>query len=72
MYVRQFCSFLSGLEPLALFFLCFFVSQSGLLMNEVYLPAGEVTDDRRTTELINLLKNTNVNVIYVGFVVCLG
>lgn len=28
----------------------FFVNQSGLLMNEVYLPAGEVADDRRMTE----------------------
>lgn len=51
MYVRQFCSFLSGLEPLAFFFLCFFVSQSGLLENEVYLPSGEVADDRRMTEI---------------------
>lgn len=42
--------FLSGLKPLALLFLCYFVSQSGLLMNEVCLPAGEVADDRRITE----------------------
>lgn len=70
MYVRQFWFFLSGVEPLALFFLRFFVSQSGLLMNEVYLPA-EVADERRL-KVINLLKNTNVNVIYVGFVVHLG
>lgn len=42
--------FLSGLEPLALFSLCYFVSQSELLMNEVCLPAGEVADDRRITE----------------------
>lgn len=32
------------------FFLCFFVSQSELLMNEVYLPPDEVADDRRMTE----------------------
>lgn len=65
----KFCIFfLSGLEPLALF--CYFVSQSGLLMNEVCLPAGEVASDRRITEN-NLLKYTNVNVIYVGFVVYL-
>lgn len=61
--------FLSGLEPLALF--CYFVSQSELLMNEVRLPAGEVANDRRITEN-NLLKYTNVNVTYVGFVVYLG
>lgn len=40
-------------------------------MNEVRLPAGEVANDRRITEN-NLLKYTNVNVTYVGFVVYLG